>query len=139
MSDLFGTAGNELLDGLVLEPAYAARVSLRELLSMLDTEITGFDYLIAQLLAGHRGYRTIQRISGVGPVFAAVFAAVFVAEIGDVGRFAGAGETGQLGRVDPAPPRVGHEDPSRADHQAGLHAGAVGRGGGGATQLGTED
>jgi transposase len=86
MSDLFGTAGNELLDGLVLEPAYAARVSsLRELLSMLDTEITGFDYLIAQLLAGHRGYRTIQQISGVGPVFAAVF----VAEIGDVGRFAG--------------------------------------------------
>jgi transposase len=144
MSDLFGTAGNELLDGLVLEPAYAARVSsLRELLSMFDTEITGFDYLIAQLLAGHRGYRTIQRISGVGPVFAAVFAAVFVAvfvaEIGDVGRFAGAGETGQLGRADPAPPRVGHEDPSRADHQAGLHAGAVGRGGGGATQLGTED
>jgi transposase len=86
MSDLFGAAGNELLDGLILEPAYAARVSsLRELLHMLDTEITGFDYVIAQLLAGHRGYRTVQRISGVGPVFAAVF----VAEIGEVGRFAG--------------------------------------------------
>jgi transposase len=86
MSDLFGAAGNELLDGLTLEPAYGARVSsLRELLHMLDTEITGFDYVIAQLLAGHRGYRTVQRISGVGPVFAAVF----VAEIGEVGRFAG--------------------------------------------------
>lgn len=86
MSDLFGVAGTELLDALALEPAYGARVSsLRELLGMLDTEITGFDYVIAQMLAGHRGYHAIQQISGVGPVFAAVF----VAEIGEVARFAG--------------------------------------------------
>jgi transposase len=40
---------------------------------------------IASALADHSGYQAIQAIPGVGPVFAAVF----VAEIGDVSRFAG--------------------------------------------------
>ena len=40
-------------------------------------------FLIAQVLEGHRGYRVVQQISGIGPTFAAVF----VAEIGDVTRF----------------------------------------------------
>ena len=40
--------------------------------------------MIANRFTGHRGYRAIQQISGVGPTFAAVF----VAEIGDVTRFA---------------------------------------------------
>ncbi|MDT7664493.1 MAG: hypothetical protein QOD04_4049 [Pseudonocardiales bacterium] len=87
MSDLFGVEGNQLLDGLRMEPAYAARVSsLRDLLAMLNTEIRGFDYLIAAVLVGHPGYRVIQQISGIGPVFASVF----IAEIGDVARFANA-------------------------------------------------
>jgi transposase len=87
MSDLFGVEGTALLDQLRLEPAYAARVSsLRDLITMLGAEVTGFDFLIAQVLAGHPGYRAIQRISGVGPVFASVF----VAEIGDPARFASA-------------------------------------------------
>ena len=42
-----------------------------------------FRAMIANRFTGHRGYRVIQQISGVGPTFAAVF----VAEIGDVTRF----------------------------------------------------
>ena len=100
MSDLFGVEGRALLDALCaapggagssvgsrLEPEYAARVgSLRTVLATLEAEIAGFDRRIAAALAGHAGYRTIQQISGIGPVFAAVF----VAEIGDVTRFASA-------------------------------------------------
>ena len=71
--------------GSRLEPEYAARVgSLRGLLATLEGEIAEFDRRIAAALAGHPGYRTLQQISGIGPVFAAVF----VAEIGDVSRFA---------------------------------------------------
>ncbi|MCA1702438.1 MAG: transposase [Actinobacteria bacterium] len=43
----------------------------------------GVQVLIAGRLAGHRGYRVIQQIGGIGPTFAAIF----VAEIGEVGRF----------------------------------------------------
>jgi transposase len=39
--------------------------------------------MIANRLRGHRGYRVIQQISGIGPTFAAVL----VAEIGDINRF----------------------------------------------------
>jgi len=85
MSDLFGVEGTELLDSLTLEPAYASRVSsLRGLLAVLDEEITGFDRMIAAMLKGHPGYVTLQKVSGIGPVFASVF----VAELGDVARFA---------------------------------------------------
>ena len=98
MTDLFGVEGTALLDALCgrpgpngliiggrLEPEYAARVrSLRMLLGVLQTEVTVFDRRIAAALAGDPGYRTLQQISGVGPVFAAVFRA----EIGDVTRFA---------------------------------------------------
>ena len=48
-----------------------------------DGEVELFRAMIANRLAGHRGYRVIQQISGVGPTFAAVF----VAEIGDISRF----------------------------------------------------
>ncbi|MGW9499037.1 transposase [Streptomyces prasinus] len=41
------------------------------------------DRLIAQALAGDPGYRAVQTIPGIG----SVFAAVMVAEIGDVARF----------------------------------------------------
>ena len=100
---LFGAEGTALLDALCatpgggrvvgagntggprLEPAYSARVvSLRMLLATLEGEIAEFDRRIAAALAGHPGYRTLQQLSGVGPVFAAVF----IAEIGDVARFA---------------------------------------------------
>jgi transposase len=86
MSDLFGEAGTELLDHLQLPTAFAARInSLRRLLEPLDAEIALFGGMARARLAGHRGYRAIQAIDGLGPVLAAVL----VAEIGDVGRFPG--------------------------------------------------
>jgi transposase len=86
MSDLFGVGGR-LLNQLRLGRAYALRVaSLRSLITAYDQETTMLGREISQALAGDAGYLAIQTIPGVGPVLAAVF----VAEIGDVGRFAGA-------------------------------------------------
>jgi transposase len=42
--------------------------------------------VIADLLAGDRGYQVIQQLPGIGPVLAAVI----IAEIGDVARFGNA-------------------------------------------------
>jgi transposase len=87
MSDLFGVAGARLLDGLGLEHAYALRVaSLRSLIAAYDQEIAMLGREISTALAGDVGYLALQTIPGVGPVLAAVF----VAEIGDVHRFAAA-------------------------------------------------
>jgi transposase len=84
MSDLFGLAGRALLDALALDDAYLVRVeSLRDLVEFHSREITMLDRLIARRLAGDPGYQAIQAIPGVGKVLAAVF----VAEIGDIGRF----------------------------------------------------
>jgi transposase len=84
MTDLFGRAGADLLDTAPLADAYAIRVeSLRDLLEVYDREIALIDRKIAQRLGDHHGYQAIQQIPGVGPVLAAVF----VAEIGDIGRF----------------------------------------------------
>jgi transposase len=84
MSDLFGVAGERMLAGLRLAPAYQARVaSLRRLIHACDKEIDvlakAIDYRAAQM----PGWKAIQAIDGVGPTLAAVL----VAEIGDVTRF----------------------------------------------------
>jgi transposase len=72
------------MDGLALPQPYAGKVtSLRQLIGELNTEITMLSEVIADLLAGHAGYRVIQRLPGIGPVLAAVI----IAEIGDVTRF----------------------------------------------------
>jgi hypothetical protein len=42
-----------------------------------------FQAITAHRFTGHRGYRVIQQISRVGPTFAAIF----IAEIGGIGRF----------------------------------------------------
>ena len=87
MSDLFGMGGTRLLDQVRLGRAYALRIaSLRSLIAAYDQEITMLGGEIASALAGDVGYLALQAIPGVGPVLAAVF----VAEIGDVHRFAGA-------------------------------------------------
>jgi transposase len=87
MSDLFGPPGRLLLDRLALPEAYAQHIdSLRRLIGGYDTEIDEFGARITARLRGHGGYRAIQRLDGVGPVLAAVF----VAEIGEITRFAGA-------------------------------------------------
>ncbi len=84
-SDLFGVAGNQLLDRLELAPAYHQRlVSLRELIEVFDGHIARFEAESQARLADDPGYHVIQAICGVGPVLAGVF----VAEIGDVTRFA---------------------------------------------------
>jgi transposase len=86
-SDLFGLGGRELLAKAPLGGPYRARAdALCRLIDAVDFEI---DTVTAQLrgrLTGHRGYTAIQTIPGVGPTLAAVF----VAEIGEVDRFADA-------------------------------------------------
>ena len=70
---------------LSLPQPYAGKVaSLRKLTSELSTEIAVLDAVIADLLAGHDGYHAIQALPGIGPVLAAVI----VAEIGGIRRFA---------------------------------------------------
>jgi transposase len=86
MSDLFGKAGMALLAEVSLARAYRLRVSsLLELIDGYDHEVAVFTRLISEELDGHAGYRAVQAIPGVGPAFAAIF----VAEIGDVHRFPG--------------------------------------------------
>jgi transposase len=85
MSDLFGAAGQQLLDELD-HPAYNARVvSLRRLIDALSFEIDIVARWVAAQLAGHLGYRAVQAIDGFGPILATVL----VVEIGDVHRFPG--------------------------------------------------
>jgi transposase len=87
--DIFGVAGSAWLDGLGLPQPYAGKVtSLRHLAGELTGEITMVSGVIADLLAGDRGYRVIQQLPGIGPVLAAVI----IAEIGDVTRFRHAGQ-----------------------------------------------
>jgi transposase len=84
LSDLFGIDGNRLLDRCPLSGPYAARVqSLRGLLEDLDEEIDLFERLIRGRLVADPGYTAVQQLPGIGPILAAVF----VAEVGEVGRF----------------------------------------------------
>ena len=87
VSDLFGPRGRAELAQAPLDTAYRARVNAYcRLIDTLDREIELAAGWIAARLATHPGYRAIQQIPGVGPTWAAVFAA----EIGDVNRFASA-------------------------------------------------
>ena len=88
-TDIFGAAGSAWLDGLGLPQPYAGKVtSLRQLTGELTTEVTMLTEVIADLMAGDRGYQVIQQLPGIGPVLAAVI----IAEIGEVTRFANAGQ-----------------------------------------------
>jgi transposase len=85
-SDLFGVSGRQRLARVPLGHAYAERVSsLLELIDVLDSHEARFTEVIAERLSSQRGYHAIQQVPGIGPTLAAVF----VAEIGDVQRFAG--------------------------------------------------
>jgi transposase len=92
MSDLFGVGGRQLLAHLCtsdvrFHSAYGQRIeSLVVLIDTLDHEIDELSSSIAHLFRDHAGYHAIQQLPGVGPVLAAIF----VAEIGDVHRFASA-------------------------------------------------
>ena len=85
VSDLFGVTGRQRLAKVPLGLAYAQRIrSLLELIDILDSHEARFAALIAERLHTHTGYQAIQQVPGIGPTLAAVF----VAEIGDVHRFA---------------------------------------------------
>jgi transposase len=85
-SDLFGVTGRQRLAKVPLGFAYAERIrSLLDLIDILDGHEARFAAMIAERLRAHPGYQAIQQLPGIGPVLAAVF----VAEIGDVQRFAG--------------------------------------------------
>jgi transposase len=85
MTDLFGVEGSALLDRLELAAPYAARIgSLRRIMDALDFEIDHVAGMLRGRLAADPGYAAVQTIPGIGPTLAAVL----VAEIGDIGRFA---------------------------------------------------
>ncbi len=89
MADLFGLGGSRLLEQLALDAPFHGRVhSLRRLIEAFTFEIDLWAKSISVRLADHCGYQAIQAIGGVGPVLAAVF----VAEIGEVSRFARPGQ-----------------------------------------------
>jgi transposase len=84
MTDLFGVAGRALLATAPLAPAYAGRVdSLLDLIEGFDRQIRIFEGDVRRELAEDPGYLAIQAIPGFGEIFAAIF----VAEVGDVTRF----------------------------------------------------
>jgi transposase len=86
MSDLFSPGGQHLLATTGLSAESRVRIdSALRLIENLDAEIERFGKLVTGRLRKHPGYRAIQQIPGVGPLLAAVF----VAEIGDIGRFPG--------------------------------------------------
>ncbi len=84
VNDLWGLAGSVYLNNLELDDGYHIRIeSLRDLVEHCSREVAMLERVIHQRLVDHAGYRAIQAIDGVGRVLAAIF----VAEIGDVGRF----------------------------------------------------
>jgi transposase len=83
-NDMWGIGGAAQLDALELPEPYEHRIEvLRDLVIAYDREISALDRKIHLRLRDDRGYNAVQAIYGVGRVFAAVF----VAEIGDVSRF----------------------------------------------------
>jgi len=85
VSDLFGVGGRQLLAKAPLDAAYRLRVNaLCRLIDAIDFELRAVAGPLRVGLAGHPGFRTVQAVPGVGPVLAGIF----VAEIGDVHRFA---------------------------------------------------
>src|SRR4051812_26223119 len=76
MSDLFGVAGTDLLEQVVLPAAMRAKVeSCRRVIDLLDFEIAHVAKLAAGRLHQDPGYAAAQTIPGVGPVLGAVFCA----------------------------------------------------------------
>lgn len=83
-NDMWGIGGAAQFDSLELADAFDHRLGvLRDLVKVYDREIATIDAKTHALLRGDAGYNAMQAIYGVGRVFAAVF----VAEIGDVTRF----------------------------------------------------
>ncbi|HEX2297713.1 MAG TPA: IS110 family transposase [Pseudonocardiaceae bacterium] len=130
VSDLFSPGGQHLLATTGLSAESRVRIdSALRLIENLDVEIEQFGKLVTGRLRKHPGYRAIQQIPGVGPLLAAVF----VAEIGDIGRFPGPERLASWAGLTPTHHESDTNGAPRPDHQARVPAGALGRGGGGAT------
>jgi transposase len=98
VTDLFGVGGRELLAAAAVAGVFRARVdALCRLIDAVDAELDAVAGPLRARLAGHAGYRVIQTIPGVGPVLAAIF----VAELGEVGRFAGAAQVASWAGLTP--------------------------------------
>ena len=98
MSDLFGPGGRQLLAGTALAVESRSRVdSLLRVIGALDFEIDTFARLVTGRLRTDPGYVAIQAFPGVGPTLAGVF----VAEIGDITRFARAGQLASWAGLTP--------------------------------------
>jgi transposase len=83
-ADMFTPTGQAVLDEMPFEGVYLLRVeSLRDLLEIYERELAVVERRLHQAFRGHTGYKAIQELNGVGPINAAIFCA----EIGDVGRF----------------------------------------------------
>jgi transposase len=68
MSDLFGVAGTDLLNGLELPKPYAARIaSLRRIMDLLDFEIDVFTSLARAQLVRDPGFVAVQTLPGTSP------------------------------------------------------------------------
>src|SRR3954465_3369246 len=81
---MFGPKGQTLLDAMELADAYGVRVeSLRDLIDVYDREVGMLERRIHELLRDDPGYQAIQALDGVGRTLSAIF----VTEIGDIGRF----------------------------------------------------
>ena len=127
--DMFGPGGTAQLDALDLPGGLSCRLeSLRELIAAYDRRGR------RSWTAGSRrhsstikGYRAIQAINGVGPVMAAVF----VAEIGDVTRFATPDRLCSWAGMTPRHRESDTKVHRGADHQARVAPVAVGGGRGG--------
>ena len=82
---MFGPGGQRLLDEMPFDRVYRLRVeSLRDLIARYDHELAALDREIITWLRDDKGYWAIRAIDEVGKTMAAIF----VAEIGNVSRFA---------------------------------------------------
>lgn len=85
-SDVFGPGGWHWLERVALPSAMRAKVnSALRLIDACEFEIDTFAGLVGARLRADPGFTAVQTIPGVGPTLGAVF----VAEIGDIGRFPG--------------------------------------------------
>ena len=86
VTDVFGVGGRDWLATLPIEGTYRDRLeATMGFIDHLDAQIGIFDAQIAGMARADPAYRALTKIPGVGPVIAAVF----LAEIGDIDRFAG--------------------------------------------------
>jgi transposase len=124
MTDMFCQAGQRHLDRMQLADVYVIRVeSLRDLIERYDREVAMLERKIHQLLRDDPGYQAIQALNGVGRTIAAIF----VAEIGDVGRFRSAEALCSRAGLAPWHRGVRHQSHPPRDHQDGITARALGR------------